>query len=396
MSGSVCLVTVHGIGFQRAPQDTAGVAGYADALHTQLREVLGPDLGDDPDRPHGGPVYVSSEWEGSPAQGLARIVGGKPLAQPGKIAHVALVYSPSEYLGSRLGETAGTLARAAASHHQYAGALGIMRLLFSDAWAALHENPHGSESSNLVPRADLRHDGLFAHLLHRGNHAAENDGGSTPGGLGILRALENDIATYVARNELRERVRGFVEDALLSLLDREHDVSAIVVNAHSQGTVLCWDVLCRLPFSAWARDHDPRAERLPRFVTAGSPIRKYVDMFAWGNQVGELATVLPSGAMAWSNFCDPRDPVADPLDPPATWRPGQPWDAPAEPDAGLLVARNLEDGSLRHVTITDTEVNNIEHSSGGGLQAHDYWNNTREFVPELAKLLADPRNPGHD
>jgi len=395
MGGSVCLVTVHGIGFQRAPDDAAGVPGYADALHLHLREFLGPDLGDDPDRANGGPVYVSSEWNGSPAAGLARLDQGKPLAQPDKIAHVALVYSPSEHPGSYLGESAGVLARAAATHHQYANALGILRLILSDAWAALHENAQRSEKSNLLPRRDPRHEGLFARVLHHRDRTPTDDAASTPfGALGILRALEDDIATYVARNELRERVRGFVQDVLLALLDRVNDVGAIVVNAHSQGTVLCWDVLCRLPFSSWMRDHDARAERVPRFVTAGSPIRKYVDLFAWGNQVGELAAVLPPGTMAWSNFCDLHDPVADPLNPPETWRPGQPWTQPAKPDAGLLLARDFEDGSLHHVAIADSEVNNIEHSSGGGLQAHDYWNNTREFVHELAQLLRNPASPG--
>lgn len=155
MAGSVCLVTVHGIGFQRAPDDAANVAGYADALHAHLRECLGRDLGEDPHRPTGGPVYVSSEWNGSPAAGLARLDPGAALAQPGNVAHVALDYSPSEYLGSHSAETVDTLARAAASHHQYAGAVAIMRLMLSDAWAALHENPQGSETSTLLPRGDL-------------------------------------------------------------------------------------------------------------------------------------------------------------------------------------------------------------------------------------------------
>jgi hypothetical protein len=388
VSGSVCLVTVHGIGFQRAPDDASGVAGYADALHAHLREFLGSELGEDPERQVVGPVYVSSEWNRSPADGLARLDAGRPLARPGKIAHVALVYSPSEGRDSHRAETADALNRAAASHHQYASAVGILRLLLSDAWATVHDNTQGSRASTLLPRTDLHHAELLTHLLHHRAQAPETDAGQAVGSLGMLRALEDDIATYLARNELRERVRGFVEDALLRLLEREDDITAIVVNAHSQGTVVCWDVLRRLPFSAWARARDGRAERVQHFVTAGSPIRKYVDMFAWGKEIGELATVLPSGALSWTNFCDPRDPVGDPLNPPETWRPGQPWDRPGEPDSGLLIARNFDDGSHHHVTITDHQVDNIAHSTGGGLQAHDYWNNTREFVPELAKVLA--------
>lgn len=67
MAESVCVVTVHGIGFQQPPED--GRPGHADALHEHLRKVLGSRLGDDPDRDTGGPVYVRSEWDGSSADG---------------------------------------------------------------------------------------------------------------------------------------------------------------------------------------------------------------------------------------------------------------------------------------------------------------------------------------
>jgi len=72
----------------------------------------------------------------------------------------------------------------------------------------------------------------------------------------------------VTRNDLRERVRSFVGDALLRLIDRP-DISGVVINAHSQGTLLCWDAPRRLPFSSWAGDHDPRASMFCHFVTAG-------------------------------------------------------------------------------------------------------------------------------
>ena len=233
------------------------------------------------------------------------------------------------------------------------------------------------------------HHGLLGRLLHRGAHATADDpaaAAESPGAFGTLRALEDDVATYVTRNDLRERVRGFVQSALLALIDRS-DISGVVINAHSQGTVLCWDVLCRLPFSSWARNDDQRAGLFRHFVTAGSPIRKYVDMFAWGDRVGELAAALaPSGSLTWHNFFDPHDPVGDPLNPPASWRPGDPSDTQPPPDGGLLVAREA-DGSVQHVQIADTAVDNTRYSSGGGLQAHDYWNNEKEFVAALAQLL---------
>jgi hypothetical protein len=393
MAESVCLVTVHGIGFQQPPID--GRPGYADALHDLLRKTLGARLGDDPERPAaGGPVYVSSEWDGSPAEGLGRLDNGRPLvSEAGRIAHVALVYSPSEPLEPRFGDTAEALARAAISHGHYTSTLGALRLLRSDAWAALHEDAGGDGGSTLSPRSDLDvpvHHGLLGRVLHHRARAAAMGpaavASETPGAFGTLRALQDDVATYVTRNDLRERVRDFVEDALLLLIDRD-DISGVVINAHSQGTVLCWDVLCRLPFSSWTRDDDRRGGLFGHFVTAGSPIRKYVDMFAWGDQVGELAVALePTGSLVWHNFFDLRDPVADPLNPPAAWRPGDPWDEPPEPDGGLLVARDAN-GAIRHAPIADALVDNIKYSSGGGLQAHDYWNNETQFVSALAALL---------
>jgi hypothetical protein len=48
--GTICLVTIHGIGFQRAPDDH-GSDGYADLLHEHLNGALGADLlSDDPYR----------------------------------------------------------------------------------------------------------------------------------------------------------------------------------------------------------------------------------------------------------------------------------------------------------------------------------------------------------
>jgi hypothetical protein len=162
------------------------------------------------------------------------------------------------------------------------------------------------------------------------------------------------------------------------------EMSVLVINAHSQGTVLCWDVLCRLPFSdasiGWAK-------RILTFVTAGSPIRKYVDLVFWGERVGQMQA-LSGSDFAWHNFWDDHDPVADPLDPPASWRPGHPTDAPGDPDdPTLLVAIDPGTGDASHFTVEDQPVNNVKNSDGGGLQAHDYWNNQSEFVAPLATLL---------
>jgi hypothetical protein len=381
---SLCLVTVHGIGFQQPPED--GRPGYADALHAHLRERLGERLGDDPER-DGGPVYVASEVHGSRSDGLARLDPSKRLAPEGKIAHVALVYSPSEPLQPRLGSVADVLARAVLAQEHYIGALGAVRLGLGDVWAALHETKGANGESSLRPRTDLpalaNHHRL-ARVLHGHHDASVRE----PAALGIFRALEDDMATYVVRNDLRERVRGFVEEALLKVLDRP-DVSGLVLNTHSQGTMIGWDVLCRLPLFAWRESHDRRAGMLRSFVTAGSPIRKYVDLFAWGEQVGQLAALLDGAApgLEWRNFWDEHDPVADPLDPATAWKPGKLLEERPDGDIGLLEATDPISGDCSHVHICDTRVDNIRNSCGGGLQAHDYWNNRSEFVEPLAEIL---------
>jgi hypothetical protein len=393
MAGSLVLLTVHGIGFQQPP--TRERPGYADELHDHLRAKLGADLGEDPNRPAqdeapdrkpGGPIYVRSEVDGSRDAGLARLAPDQPLVKEGRIAHVALVYSPSEPLGAQPGSTLDAAVRALLAHQHYTSALGALRMVLRDAWAALHETPAAETTSSLRPRTDP----AASHVRpHAGPGPAAGDGDQPAG---ILRALEDDVATYVARNDLRERVRGFVEAALLALLDRP-DVEGIVVNAHSHGTVVCWDVLCRLPFFSWQRGDGAAPDRrwpvVRALVTAGSPIRKYVDLFAWGPLVGQMTALIGRQEIpfAWSNFWDPDDPVADPLDPASAWRPGQPLEAHRKEDAGLLLARDPGGGPTAHVAVDEHAVDNVHCSAGGGLQAHDYWNNRTQFVAPLGQLL---------
>jgi hypothetical protein len=375
------LLTVHGIGFQQPP--TGDRAGYADALHANLRTKLKEQLADDPDHP-GHPIYVFSQAEDPDRNNLERLSEASPLGPAGKIAHVALVYSPLEELAPRPGSVADVLVRAGLAHANYVSAVGALRLVLSDAWAALHEQSRVEPSSSLRPRSDkaiVAHHGALRELLHKRPEASTSE----PGALGILRALEDDMATYVARNDLRERVRGFVQEALVRVLARE-DVSAVVLNTHSQGTMIGWDVLARLPFS---RLQDGHSEKLRAFVTAGSPIRKYVDMLAWGGRVGQMAELLGRPDFGWQNYWDEHDPVADPLDPPVNWRPGEappPSGCPSDAES-LLVTIDPRDGGAHHVHVEDRQVDNVANSSGGGLQAHDYWNNNLQFVAPLSAAL---------
>src|SRR5437763_13790791 len=146
----LCILTVHGIGFQQPP--TASAAGYADLLHENLREALGDRLGSDPQRkpaPYG-PVYVMSAMPGTrnAEWGLSRLgtwrdgsidISGMPLtAGDEPTAHVALIYTSLEGVGPRLGTGVGTVGEAGLMLSHYASVAGAIRLVVADAWAALH------------------------------------------------------------------------------------------------------------------------------------------------------------------------------------------------------------------------------------------------------------------
>jgi len=375
----LCLLTIHGIGFQQPPEP--GKPGYADGLHKNLGAILGGELGNDPNRQPetDGPVYVMSARPGTRETewGLKRLghwrgdrleIAGMPLAEDDRpVAHVALVYTSLEDVGPLLGTGTGTIAEAGLLLGQYASVAGAVRMVVGDAWAALHE--HGTPSPSLRPRTDLGATHRFSiwQFLHP-DLAANQPGG---GLFATIMALEDDVVAYVCRNDLRESVRAFIREALRRLLARE-DVSGVVVNAHSQGTVASFDALQQCP------DQGPRVRAL---VTAGSPLRKYADLFSWGSDVGAVAS-----AGRWLNFWDAKDPVADPLDQPATWHCGNDVLDRAAGDLGLFW-RARGDGVREAVPIVDHLVDNLAHSTGGGLQAHNYWDNTAEFIPELAAVL---------
>ena len=390
MPPQVCLLTVHGIGFQQPPKGTRD--GYADGLHRRLRAELGARLGEDPEppgdpaRPGGGPVYVQSEWQGSRNEGLGRL--SRPLIETGDVAHVALVYSPSLPPDPQPGATLEAAARAALSFGHYTSVMGALRMLGRDVWAIVHHPHHDREaSSNLLPRTDSRGGSPRPSRRCRRRVARRDPGDAgSAGSMNVLRALEADVAAYVCRNDLRERVRGFVQEAILRLMD-SGNVDVLVVNAHSQGSVLCWDVLCRLPLFSWGAQSDRRDLMIRAFVTAGSPIRKYVDLFTWGGQVGQMAALLGTVVR-----------VAELLGSPRSGRRSarSARELAAGPAGERTRARATRhcwsrsipsSGARQHFAVDDHEVDNVENSAGGGLQAHDYWNNQTEFVQPLAQLL---------
>ncbi|WP_220194981.1 hypothetical protein [Ktedonospora formicarum] len=177
----------------------------------------------------------------------------------------------------------------------------------------------------------------------------------------------------MSHNEQRERIRSFVLDALLRLASRT-DVGRIIINAHSNGTVIAYDVLRQLPLYA--------RQKVAAFVTAGSPLRKYVTLFRWGRDI-ESDFALTT----WLNFWDEHDPIADPLEPPLSWR----RETTIPPKGPQLFQRvDPYTGEQFDVEVEDIQVDNLRYSQRGGLQAHNYWDNERQFVLPLVKLLLPP------
>jgi hypothetical protein len=382
------IVSLHGIGFQTPPDDATGEQGYADALHTHLREALGSDvLGDDPERlKHNvrGPVYVHSNWppgSGNVELGIARLGRWVEGARPGRVstdqlfvdrdqpvAHVALVYANLEDKASALGPLALILLMSLFRLGNYGSLFRVIRMLVLDLVALLtHMKSARQPTPSLQPRRVTR----LQEQPVSGTPTIDIEPAPT-GPLATIRQLENDVAAYVTRNVLRQRVRAFVAECLLRLTYRP-DVDGIIVNSHSQGTVVAFDVLRDFPFVS---RHQVKA-----FVTAGSPLRKYVDLFVWGREVGGVYDVG-----SWSNFWDERDPVADSLNAPDDWEPGKRADRQPSHE-GLFRAVHPETGQMLPFWIEEALLQNLTYSSGGGLQAHNYWDNKAQFIPAFVKIV---------
>ena len=391
----IVVITVHGIGFQQPPSLDGKVAGYADRLHDNLRQVLHADLGDDPHRltrGQHGPVYVQSNWppfEGPTEEGVKRLgtwaneahtqidANTAPaLVSTGQIAHVVLVYSglEEEQWDPATLLPLGSLALPVLTH--YATVRGVIQMAVRDFEGILHHSPgHGSGSPSLTPRSDRPNAKVrvLPNLPAPAAHAAGLPGASV---LDALKQVEDDVGGYVARNELRERVRVFVSEAIARVCGRG-DVERVFLNTHSNGSVVGFDALKTL--------NPLLAGKIGAFVTAGSPLRKYVTLLSWGSDCGQIVDIP-----RWLNFWDDADPVADPLDPGVTWKRGNAFPDPA---AGHLFAEIQSATSLRPKVIEEVQVHNITFSDGGGLQAHNYWDNQDEFVKPLAEVLDTAPSP---
>jgi hypothetical protein len=389
----IVVITIHGIGTQEAPSALTASDGYADALHEGLRQYLGAALGDDPNRLAAGghgPVYAQSEY---PPQthateaGLSRLgrwnadggvdIKGADLAPEGKrVAHVALIYSGLEGQASDPSALRVLDVLAIPELTSYATLDGLAKMAFRDL-EALRQHP-GDPSPlppGLPPPANPpQHRGLMERLLHlhKDADALTPKGENQPGGLGVLRTIEDDVAAYVTSNEHRERVRMFLRDAASRLIGRT-DVEGVIVNGHSTGTVMGFDLIAALS--------PPSARGVRALITTGSPLRKYSDLLNWGQDAGNMRDMSGS----WTNFWDPRDPVADPLGPLSDWKRGEP--IPEGGGPGMFVVHDPDTGAESSMAVTDVQVDNVNHSSGGGLRAHNYWDND-QFCSAAAKLIA--------
>lgn len=382
------LVTIHGIGFQQRPSSTAAQDGYADSLHAALaHELPAGMLGDDPNRPNG-PVYVESSWPAGSDKtepGLARLgswkgstvdIEGAPLVRSAaSVAHVALVYSrleeQSEDTIALLG--LGLLGGSGISHYATVGS--IIRMAFRDV-RAMHVKP-GPSTPSLSPRESASdHRGFLSRLFHHPSPAGPTANANAEP-TNTFRQVQDDIAAYVVRNEHRERVRAFIRDAVSRIAARP-DVEGVIVNGHSNGCVMAFDFLAAMS--------PPQAPKVRAVITSGCPLRKYVDFMDWGTDARSFGLVE---ANRWTNFYDEADPVADPMQPPATWKRD---DAAGGP--GLFVRYDPVTGQQSNVAVSDIKVDNVRHSAGGGLPAHNYWDNIDEFVKPAAGIVVNAVNAG--
>jgi hypothetical protein len=276
-------------------------------------------------------------------------------------------HSNLEPMGPEVGASTITLGLSLASVSHYGSVAALLHTAVVDGLAMIgHHTAVDQEPVSSRPRTNLTFRNV-KHLGHQGQAAPT----PPPGILSMLRNLEDDVACYVCYNEERERVRSFVYEALMRLAYRD-DVENIVFNTHSNGTVLAFDVLRNLPQQV--------AKKIKIFVTAGSPLRKYADLFHWGYKIQSLYLFE-----SWYNFWDQCDPVADPLNPPIFWEIG---DKIVASDQTLFQYIDLGDNDPFWIKVTDILVDNVKNSRGGGLQAHNYWDNEEDFVKQLALLLS--------
>jgi hypothetical protein len=319
-----------------------------------------------------------------------------PLAHRGaSIAHVALVYSALEGSGVQVVPSTITLFMALSSllRGNYDSIFHLLKMFWMDGYflqrffAQAHaRNGTWPDGQNLAAHETngasacslcVRQDGGVQTVLGQRKSLFGAQRSVAPDAINVVSMqLQNDVAMYICANNMREQIRNFVLGALQRLACRQ-DVSSIVINAHSNGSVIALDALRSL--------HPHSASKIKAIITAGSPLRKYATLFTWGQSL-EMLHPIP----VWKNFWDPHDFIADPLQPCFEWhRNKNPL-----PDqlTGLYWAVDPETGKKTPLPVEDIRVDNAaaipyDH----GLMVHNYWDNQKEFIPRLAACLSEVR-----
>jgi len=414
-SGVTCIVSIHGIGFQQPP--SIDIAGYADDLHAHLHEHLGDLLSDDPTRQsyqqgESVPIYVQSSYQPSSSEPRSREEGMKRLGtwrdgnlseidptgadlvcDGASIAHLALVYSELEEEDVQGVPTLNALILSQLRGY-HGSNFHLLKKLWKDIhtelppllkklWAAeLHPKrsswkQSGKQNVLNTPSLSVRQDRdvqtvlrKSRYLLRQNKQRVREDPNETPA---ILKQIRNDATSYISDNKLRQRVCSFVLDALLRLACRD-DVSWLVINSHSGGTMIALDALRQLPLFI--------AAKIRAFITVGTPLHTYTaDLLSWREDIGRLQMIKP-----WLNFWDRNDLVAGPIESSLNQLLGaKPTSAQL---AGSYLRHHPETGEKWPLPVKDIEVDNVASiPHGEGLVAHNYWDNKQQFIPMLAHIL---------
>ena len=149
----------------------------------------------------------------------------------------------------------------------------------------------------------------------------------------VMRAIDgaNDVANYVSNNGVRLQIQHRLSAQLIGLQEK-YPNATIILGAHSQGTIISYDVL---------RLNGALLPTVTTWVTMGSPLAWYLKFLRWGSeQVG-----LPANVQ-WLNYYDRNDRVGK------TLKGVVDWDA---------------------LKPKDVNVNN----TGNGLDPHDHWHNPK-------------------
>ena len=112
---------------------------------------------------------------------------------------------------------------------------------------------------------------------------------------GFMRWLVKDTAAYFFKPDVREEIK----QRLISKIPKDGEPFVLV--AHSQGTIISFDVL--------SKDLAEGRADLALYATLGSPLGLHDVIIDMKTELG-LDTEVPPGVRMWHNFADRLDPVA--------------------------------------------------------------------------------------